>query len=189
MVASLAARSSGTASPAQVLECRVIAEYPHPSSISGMWQFLMGPAMAAVIDIDRQLSPGVSSLVEGNSRPEELAGEGLHCRSAIYESLDQTCRDVLERKLRTDVVTFGQDVRSEHRRALQLFAGPSVVDGRVYGMCWNPRSCAGFQAFLPTVVNSDASRRGVHTLALILDNGPTLAARQLERWLAKEIRV
>jgi transposase len=36
------------------------------------------------------------------------------------------------------------------------------------------------------VIIPEALRRGVHTLALILDNGTTHAPKQLEQWLAKE---
>ena len=76
--------------------------------------------------------------------------------------------------------------RYERKGALQLFAGLSVADGRIYGMCRNRKRFVDYQAFLLTVIIPEALRRGVHTLALILDNGPTHAPKQLEHWLAKE---
>jgi transposase len=76
--------------------------------------------------------------------------------------------------------------RYERKGALQLFAGLSVADGHVYGMCRNRKRFVDFQAFLLSVIIPEALRRGVHTLALILDNGPTHAPKQLEQWLAKE---
>jgi hypothetical protein len=76
--------------------------------------------------------------------------------------------------------------RYKRKGALQLFAGLSVADGWVYGMCRNRKRFVDYQAFLLTVIIPEALRRGVHTLALILDNGPTHAPKQLEQWLAKE---
>jgi transposase len=76
--------------------------------------------------------------------------------------------------------------RYKRKEALQLFAGLSVADGHVYGMCRNRKRFVDYQAFLLTVIIPEALRRGVHTLALILDNGPTHAPKQLEQWLAKE---
>jgi transposase len=76
--------------------------------------------------------------------------------------------------------------RYERKGALQLFAGLSVADGRIYGMCRNRKRFVDYQAFLLRVIIPEALRRGVHTLALILDNGPTHAPKQLEHWLAKE---
>jgi transposase len=76
--------------------------------------------------------------------------------------------------------------RYERKGALQLFAGLSVADGRIYGMCRNRKRFVDYQAFLMQVIIPEALRRGVHILALILDNGPTHAPKQLERWLAAE---
>jgi transposase/transposase-like protein len=78
--------------------------------------------------------------------------------------------------------------RYERQGALQLFAGLSVADGRIYGMCRNRKRFVDYQAFLLTVIIPEALRRGVHTLALILDNASTHAPKQLELWLAKEIQ-
>jgi hypothetical protein len=76
--------------------------------------------------------------------------------------------------------------RYERQGALQLFAGLSVADGRVYGMCRNRKRFVDYQAFLLEVIIPEALRHGVKTLALILDNGTTHAPKQLERWLDKE---
>ena len=76
--------------------------------------------------------------------------------------------------------------RYKRKGALQLFAALSVADGQVYGMCRNRKRFIDYQAFLLTVIIPEALRRGVHTLALILDNGPTHAPKQLEQWLARE---
>ena len=76
--------------------------------------------------------------------------------------------------------------RYERKGALQLFAGLSVVDGQVYGQCRQRKRFIDFQAFLLDVIIPEALRRGVQVVALILDNGPTHAPKQLERWLAEQ---
>jgi transposase len=78
--------------------------------------------------------------------------------------------------------------RYARKGALQLFAGLSVADGLIYGLCRNRKRFVDYQAFLLEVIIPEALRRGVHTLALILDNGPTHAPKQLERWLAREVQ-
>ena len=40
-----------------------------------------------------------------------------------------------------------------------------------------------FHSFLETVVVAEAKRRGMQTVALVLDNGPTHASKQLPRWV------
>lgn len=77
--------------------------------------------------------------------------------------------------------------RYERQGALQLFAGLSVADGKVYGQCHLRKRFVDFQAFLLGVIIPEALRRGVHALALILDNGTTHAPKQLERWLRVQI--
>lgn len=77
--------------------------------------------------------------------------------------------------------------RYERKGALNLFAALSVADGWVYGQCRLHKRFVDFQAFLLAVVIPEALRRGVHTLALILDNGTTHAPKQLERWLKEQI--
>jgi transposase len=77
--------------------------------------------------------------------------------------------------------------RYERQGAIQLFAGLSVADGQVYSMCRNRRRFVDFQAFLLEVILPEALRRGMHTVALILDNGSTHAPQQLEGWLKRVI--
>jgi transposase len=43
-----------------------------------------------------------------------------------------------------------------------------------------------FQYFITTVLVPEARRRGVHRIALIVDNGTTHAPKQLERWLREQ---
>ena len=76
--------------------------------------------------------------------------------------------------------------RYERKGAVQLFAVLSVADGSVYGMCRNRKRFVDFQAFLLDVVVPEAVRRGVHTVALILDNGTTHAPKSLIPWLEQQ---
>jgi hypothetical protein len=69
--------------------------------------------------------------------------------------------------------------------AVQLFGALSVADGRVLGQCRQRKCFVDLQAFLKEVVVPEAKRRCVTTVALILDNGPTHAPKQLESWLAE----
>lgn len=77
--------------------------------------------------------------------------------------------------------------RYKREGALHLFAGLSVVDGQVYGLCQSRKRFVDFQHFLLTVIIPEALRRQVNTLALILDNGTTHAPKQLEAWLQQQI--
>jgi len=77
--------------------------------------------------------------------------------------------------------------RYERQGALHLFAGLSVADGKVYGQCHLRKRFVDFQTFLLEIIIPEALRRGVHTLALVLDNGTTHAPKQLERWLREQI--
>jgi len=74
--------------------------------------------------------------------------------------------------------------RYQRHGARQLFAALSVADGQVYGQCRARKCFRDFCAFLTAVLLPEALRRGVHTIALILDNGTTHAPKQLEAWLA-----
>jgi len=76
--------------------------------------------------------------------------------------------------------------RYARRGALNLFAAFSVVDGWVDGLCQQRKRFVDFQAFLLEVVVPEAVRRGVQTVALVLDNGTTHAPKQLERWLEEQ---
>jgi hypothetical protein len=55
-------------------------------------------------------------------------------------------------------------------------------------LCRKRRRFVDYQAFLLEVVIPEALPRGVHTLALILDNGRTRAPKQLEGWLAGQVQ-
>jgi transposase len=79
--------------------------------------------------------------------------------------------------------------RYERKGALNLFAALSVADGKVYGKCRLRKRFVDFQAFLLGTVIPEALARGVHTVALILDNSTTHAPKQLERWLKEQIEV
>lgn len=87
----------------------------------------------------------------------------------------------------------GHPVHVSHRyirqEALNLFAALSVADGKVYGTCRLQKRFVDFQAFLLGTIIPEALARGVHTVALILDNGTTHAPKQLERWLKEQIQV
>jgi transposase len=77
--------------------------------------------------------------------------------------------------------------RYKRQGALHLFAGLSVADGQVHGCCRRRKRFVDFQAFLLEVIIPEALRRGVHTVALILDNSTTHAPKQLEQWLQAHI--
>ena len=62
-------------------------------------------------------------------------------------------------------------------------AALSVADGLVYGQCHPRKRFVDFRSFLETIVVAEAFRRGVQTVALVLDNGPTHAPKQLPRWI------
>jgi len=76
-----------------------------------------------------------------------------------------------------------QEARYQRRGARHLFAGLSVADGKVAGICRMRKRFVDFQAFLQEVIIPEALRRQKHTVYLILDNGTTHAPKQLERWL------
>lgn len=79
--------------------------------------------------------------------------------------------------------------RYKRQGALQLFAGLSVADGCKYGQTSERKRFVDFQSFLLQVIVSEALRRMVHTLILILDNGTTHAPKQLENWLQEQVRL
>jgi hypothetical protein len=79
-----------------------------------------------------------------------------------------------------------RESRYHRRGARHLFAGLSVADGQVYGLCRVRKGFADFQAFLQQVIVPEALRRGVHDVNLILDNGTTHAPKQLEGWLREQ---
>jgi hypothetical protein len=81
-----------------------------------------------------------------------------------------------------------RESRYHRRGARHLFAGLSVADGQVSGMCRRSKGFADFQTFLQQVIVPEALRRGVHDVTLILDNGTTHAPKQLEGWLREQER-
>jgi transposase len=72
-----------------------------------------------------------------------------------------------------------QSPRYHRHGVLHLMAALSVADGLVYGQCHTRKRFIDFRSFLETVVVAEAHRRGVQTVALVLDNGPTHASKQL----------
>ena len=77
--------------------------------------------------------------------------------------------------------------RYKRQGALHLFGALSVADGGILGKCRLRKRFVDFQAFLLGTLIPEALARGVHTLALILDNSTTHAPKQLEGWLQEQI--
>jgi hypothetical protein len=75
-----------------------------------------------------------------------------------------------------------QSPRYHRHGVLHLMAALSVADGLVYGQCHSRKRFIDFRAFLETVIVAEAQRRRVRTIALVLDNGPAHASKQLPRW-------
>jgi len=71
-----------------------------------------------------------------------------------------------------------QSPRYTRRGARHLIAGLSVADGHILGQCHKHKRFVDFQAFISEVLVPEAKRRGVHTVGLIVDNGPTHAPKQ-----------
>lgn len=105
---------------------------------------------------------------------------------------EKTSIQARKRPQAPDPAGCGQPVHVSHRYerkgALNLFAALSVADGKVYGQCRLRKRFVDFQAFLLATVIPEALARGVHTVALILDNSTTHAPKQLERWLQEQIK-
>jgi transposase len=76
-----------------------------------------------------------------------------------------------------------QSPRYHRHGVLHLMAAFSVADGLVYGQCHQRKRFVDFRSFLETVVVAEANRRGVQKVALILDNGPTHASKQLPNFV------
>jgi hypothetical protein len=62
---------------------------------------------------------------------------------------------------------------------LHLMAALSVADGQISGQCHQRKRFVDFRSFVETVIVAEARRRRVQTIALILDNSPTHAPKQL----------
>lgn len=120
---------------------------------------------------------------------KELLGKGVW----VVCVDEKTSIQARERPQKPDPAVAGQPVHISHRYkrrgALHLFGGLSVPDGKVYGQCRTRKRFVDFQAFLLEVMIPEALRRGVHTLALILDNGTTHAPKRLEQWLKEQIEL
>jgi len=80
------------------------------------------------------------------------------------------------------------EARYHRRGSRHLFAGLSVADGRIYGVCRRRKCFVDFQTFLQQVILPEALQRKVQTVILILDNGTTHAPKQLEGWLREQER-
>jgi transposase len=80
------------------------------------------------------------------------------------------------------------EARYHRRGARHLFAGLSVADGKVSGICRQRKCFVDFQAFVQQKIIPEALRRQVHTVTFILDNGTTHAPKQLEGWLREQER-
>jgi len=78
-----------------------------------------------------------------------------------------------------------QSPRYHRRGAVNLMAALSVADGLVYGQCHTRKRFIDFRSFLETVLVAEAQRRGVQTIALVLDNGSTHTSKQLPRWVCE----
>ncbi len=76
-----------------------------------------------------------------------------------------------------------QSPRYHRRGAVHLMAALSVADGLVHGQCHPRKRFVDFRSFLETVVVAEAHRRGAQKIALVLDNGPTHASKQLPQWI------
>jgi hypothetical protein len=81
------------------------------------------------------------------------------------------------------------EARYHRRGARHLFAGLSIVDGKVYGTCRERKRFVDFQTFVQQVIIPEALQRGVQTVIFILDNGTTHAPKQLESWLQAQAGV
>jgi transposase len=122
-----------------------------------------------------------------------------HAKEWLEQGVWAVCADektsiqARERPEPPDPASPGHPVHVSHRYkrqgALHLFSAFSVVDGWVGGVCRQRKRFVDFQAFLLEVVVPEAVRRGVHTVALILDNGSTHAPKQLEGWLEEQRKV
>jgi hypothetical protein len=121
----------------------------------------------------------------------ERAKELLQSGTWVVCVDEKTSIQARKRAQSPDPAGSGHPVRFSHRYqrqgALHLFAALSVADGKVYGKCRLRKRFVDFQAFLLGTVIPEALNRGVHTLALILDNGSTHAPKQLEGWLQEQI--
>jgi hypothetical protein len=108
----------------------------------------------------------------------------------IVCAAEKTSIQARERQKAPDPAVPGHPVHVSHRYkrqgALHHFGAFSVVDGWVGGLCRQRKRLVDFHVFVLEVVVPEAMRRGVHTVALILDNCSTRAPKQLQGWLAEQ---
>jgi transposase len=76
-----------------------------------------------------------------------------------------------------------QEARYHRHGALNLFAGLSVADGKVYQAFHTRKRFVDFQSFVEQTIIPEALDRQMHTVNFIVDNGTTHAPKQLEHWL------
>ena len=76
--------------------------------------------------------------------------------------------------------------RYQRRGFLHLFAALSVADGYKVGQPFTAKRFADFQTFLLESLVPEATKRGVHTVKLILDNGTTHTPKRLQPWLDEQ---
>jgi transposase len=121
-------------------------------------------------------------------RAQELLAQGIWIVSADEKTSIQARRR--EEPPQPAIAKHPLRFSSRYKRqgALNLFAGLSVADGNVYELCRRRKRFVDFQAFLLEAIIPEALRRGMHTLALILDNSSTHAPKQLEQWLQAQIQ-
>lgn len=79
-----------------------------------------------------------------------------------------------------------QSPRYKRGGARHLIAGLSVADGLVFGQSRTRKRFVDFQSFITGELVPAAQQRGVHTVALVLDNRTTHAPKQLEGWLRQQ---
>jgi len=73
--------------------------------------------------------------------------------------------------------------RYERKGFLQLFCALTVATGVTFARCFDRKCFSDFKTFLVSLFDS-AVCKGLKTLDLILDNGPTHAPKQLGTWIA-----
>jgi len=123
----------------------------------------------------------------------------LHAKAWLAQGVWIVCADektaiqARERQEPPEPAVREHPVHVSHRYkrwgALNLFAAFSVVDGWVGGLCRQRKRFVDFQEFVLEVIVPEAIRRGVHTVALILDNGPTHAPKRMAGWLEEQCKL
>jgi hypothetical protein len=76
--------------------------------------------------------------------------------------------------------------RYKRRGARHRIAALSGADGKMLGQCRERKRFVDFQTFISSVLVRETQRRGMRTIALIVDNGSTHAPKQLAGWLREQ---